>query len=176
MRDDWGDESSYNGDREQNGRDEWDSESGVDRRDRDNFSGREASEIYEIHPARADRRKEENGTDDSFDRKRSPFYDEFERFDGRKNSRDMLVGRARDSPRSDVFQGDNSDTSKRATFKTHMQQKERDRKMEAERRHSVSTHVTDKTEHIERKFSDNCKILATSPCGGFSIENKYLKH
>lgn len=152
MRDDWGDESSYNGDREQNGRDEWDSESGVDRRDRDNFSGREASEIYEIHPARNERRKEENGTDDSFDRKRSPFYDEFDRYDGRKNSRDMLVGRARDSPRSDVFHGENSDTSKRATFKTHMQQKERDRKMEAVRRLSVSTHVTDKTEHIEREY------------------------
>lgn len=146
-RDEWGDESSYNGERGP-GRDEWDSESGVDRRD--NFSGREASEIYEIH-ARADRRKEENGLDDSFDRKRSPFYDEYERFDGRKNSRDMLVGRARDSPRSD-YNGDNTDTSKRATFKTHMVQKERDRKIEAERRNSVSTHVTDKTEHIERKF------------------------
>lgn len=162
VRDDWGDESdirSYNEDRErQHSRDEWDSESGLDgpgRNDRDNFSGRDASEIYEIHPARAERRKEENGIDDGFDRKRSPFFDDFERFDGRKNSRDMLVGRVRDSPRSDVvFPPDNSDSAKRterATFKTHMQQKERDRKMEAERRHSVSTHVTDKTEHIERK-------------------------
>lgn len=153
VRDEWGDESSYNGDRGHNGRDEWDSESGLDRRD--TYSGREASEIYEIHPTRTDRRKEENGID-VFERKRSPFFDDFERFDGRKNSRDMLVGRARDSPRSDTgYAGENTDTSKRATFKTHMQQKERDRKMEAERRNSVSTHVTDKTEHIEREYIIN---------------------
>ncbi|KAL4710295.1 hypothetical protein ACJJTC_011549, partial [Scirpophaga incertulas] len=160
VKDEWGDDSdirSYNDDRErQNSRDEWDSESGLDgpaRHDRDNFSGRDASEIYEIHPTRAERRKE-NGIDDTFERKRSPFYDDFERFDGRKNSRDMLVGRMRESPRSDiVFPPDSNDIAKRterATFKTHMAQKERDRKIEAERRHSVSTHVTDKTEHIER--------------------------
>lgn len=163
IRDDWGDESdirSYNDERREHTRDEWDSESGLDvrdRRDRDNFSGREASEIYEIHPTRAERRKEENGLDDSFERKRSsPYFDEFERFDGRKNSRDMLVGRARDSPRSDVvFPPESNDITKRAdrpTFKTHMAQKERDRKLEAERRHSVSTHVTDRTEHIESEL------------------------
>ncbi|KAJ2939726.1 hypothetical protein O0L34_g17919 [Tuta absoluta] len=160
VRDDWGDESDirsrdYNDDRGQHGRDEWDSESGLDQRDRrelDNFTGRDASEIYEMHPTRATR-KEENGIDDAYDRKRSPpYYDDFERFDGRKNSREMLVGR-RDSPRSDnAFPRENGDISKqdRPTFKTHMAQKERDRKMEAERRHSVSTHVTDRTEHIER--------------------------
>ncbi|RVE40219.1 hypothetical protein evm_015131, partial [Chilo suppressalis] len=156
-RDHWGNDAdiaSYDEDGRRRARDEWDSESGVDgpvRPDRDDFSGRDASEIYEIHP-RAERR-EENGVEDTFDRKRSPFYDEFERFDGRKNSRDMLVGRARDSPRSDVvFPPEGVDASKkveRATFKTHMVQKERTRKMEAERRYSVSTHVTDKTEHIE---------------------------
>lgn len=161
VRDEWGDESeirSYNDDR-QHSRDEWDSESGVDttdRRERDNFSGREASEIYEIHPTRTDRRKEENGLDDSFERKRSPYYDDFERYDGRKNSRDMLLARTRESPRSDIiFPPEKTDTVKRterATFKTHMVQKERDRKMEAERRHSVSTHVTDRTDHIERKL------------------------
>lgn len=158
-RDDWGDVSdgrSYNEERGQHGRDEWDSESGLDtrdRRDRDNFSGRDASEIYEIHPTRTERRKEENGMDGSFERKRSsPYFDEFERFDGRKNSRDMLVGRARDSPRSDMgYPQDNVDKGSRPTFKTHMAQKERDRKIEAERRHSVSTHVTDRTEHIERE-------------------------
>ncbi|XP_073945591.1 uncharacterized protein [Choristoneura fumiferana] len=165
VRDDWGDESdgrSYNDDR-QNNRDEWDSESGLDAHDRrdmremrDNFSGRDASEIYEIHPTRA--RKEENGIDD-FERKRSPYSDDFERFDGRKNSREMLVGRARDSPRSDAGFNDNSDTAKRATFKTHMAQKERDRKMEAERRHSVSTHVTDRTEHIERDVPAPAALL-----------------
>lgn len=129
---------------------------------RDNFSGRDASEIYEIHPTRTERRKEENGIDD-FERKRSPYSDDFERFDGRKNSREMLVGRARDSPRSDAGFNDNSDTAKRATFKTHMAQKERDRKMEAERRHSVSTHVTDRTEHIEREYN-----LAVSLVGMFA--------
>ncbi|XP_047023810.1 unconventional myosin-XV [Helicoverpa zea] len=163
---DWGDESdvrSYD-DRGQS-RDEWDSESGHDttgRRDRDNYSGREASEIYEVHTTRAERRKEENGIEDSFDRKRSPFYDDFERFDGRKNSRDMLVGRARESPRSDIiFPQENNDAKRteRATFKTHMAQKERDRKMEAERRHSVSTHVTDRTEHIERDVPAPAALL-----------------
>ncbi|CAG9785914.1 unnamed protein product [Diatraea saccharalis] len=159
-RDEWGDESdmrSEDEDRERRrARDEWDSESGLDgpiRGDRDDFSGRGASEIYEIHPARAERRKEENGPEESFERKRSPFYDDFERFDGRKNSRDMLVGRARDPPRADVaFPSENGDATKkieRATFKTHMVQKERTRKMEAERRYSVSTHVTDKTEHLD---------------------------
>ncbi|XP_026324836.1 unconventional myosin-XV isoform X2 [Hyposmocoma kahamanoa] len=170
VRDDWGDESdvrSYNDERREHTRDEWDSESGLDvrdRRDRDNFSGREASEIYEIHPTRAERRKEENGLDDSFERKRSsPYFDEFERFDGRKNSRDMLVGRARDSPRSDVvFPPESNDITKRAdrpTFKTHMAQKERDRKLEAERRHSISTHVTDRTEHIERDVPAPAALL-----------------
>nr|XP_049699745.1 unconventional myosin-XV [Helicoverpa armigera] len=163
---DWGDESdvrSYD-DRGQS-RDEWDSESGHDttgRRDRDNYSGREASEIYEVHTTRAERRKEENGIEDSFERKRSPFYDDFERFDGRKNSRDMLVGRARESPRSDIiFPQENNDAKRteRATFKTHMAQKERDRKMEAERRHSVSTHVTDRTEHIERDVPAPAALL-----------------
>ncbi|XP_063618998.1 unconventional myosin-XV [Cydia splendana] len=167
IRDEWGDESdirSFNDDRQH--RDEWDSESGLDAHDRrdmrdmrDNFSGRDASEIYEIHPTRAERRKE-NGHDD-FDRKRSPYSDDFERFDGRKNSRDMLVGRARDSPRSDAGYNDN-DTAKRATFKTHMAQKERDRKMEAERRHSVSTHVTDRTEHIERDVPAPAALLPSS--------------
>uniref|UniRef100_A0A2A4K5C9 Unconventional myosin-XV n=1 Tax=Heliothis virescens TaxID=7102 RepID=A0A2A4K5C9_HELVI len=163
---DWGDESdvrSYD-DRGQS-RDEWDSESGHDttgRRDRDNYSGREASEIYEVHTTRAERRKEENGIEDTFERKRSPFYDDFERFDGRKNSRDMLVGRARESPRSDImFPQENNDAKRteRATFKTHMAQKERDRKMEAERRHSVSTHVTDRTEHIERDVPAPAALL-----------------
>lgn len=155
---DWGDESDVRSyDERGQSRDEWDSESGHDttgRRDRDNYSGREASEIYEVHTTRTERRKEENGIEE-FERKRSPFYDDFERFDGRKNSRDMLVGRARESPRSDiVFPQENNDAKRteRATFKTHMAQKERDRKMEAERRHSVSTHVTDRTEHIERKY------------------------
>ncbi|XP_049869603.1 unconventional myosin-XV [Pectinophora gossypiella] len=167
VRDDWGDESdirSYD-ERGQHGRDEWDSESGLDtrdRRERDNFSGRDASEIYEMHPTRTERRKEENGLEDTFERKRSsPYFDEFERFDGRKNSREMLVGRARDSPRSDLFPSDNNDTLKRdrPTFKTHMAQKERDRKMEAERRHSVSTHVTDRTEHIERDVPAPAALL-----------------
>lgn len=147
MREEWGDESdvrSYNEDRMANNRDEWDSESGMDTHGRDN------SEIYEIHPTRAGR-KEENGIMDSSKRS-SPYSDDFERFDGRKNSRDMLVGHARDSPRSDIYQ-DNTEMGKRerATFKTHMAQKERDRKLEAERRHSVSTHVTDRTEHLESK-------------------------
>ncbi|KAG6448965.1 hypothetical protein O3G_MSEX005802 [Manduca sexta] len=168
VRDDWGDESevqSYADDRGQRSRDEWDSESGLDttdRRDRDDFSGREASEIYEMHPPRTERRKEENGMTDTFERKRSPFYDDFERYDGRKNSRDMLMGRARESPRSDiVFPADNTDTVKRerATFKTHMVQKEKNRKLEAERRHSVSTHVTDKTEHIERDVPAPAALL-----------------
>ncbi|KPI93117.1 Myosin-XV [Papilio xuthus] len=159
---DWGDESDargYSEERQQHGRDEWDSESGLDttdRRDlRDSYSGREASEIYEIHPTRAERRKEESELAATFERKRSSsYFDEFDRFDGRKNSRDMLVGRMRDSPRSDVvFPPENTETSRRperATFKTHMAQKERERKIEAERRQSVSTHVTDRTEHIER--------------------------
>ncbi|CAG4975497.1 unnamed protein product [Colias eurytheme] len=141
-RDDWGDESetrSY----DDKGRDEWDSEIG--RRDQDNFSGRDASEIYEISPMRTERKEE-------FDR--NMFVDDFERYDGRKNSRDMLMGRTRESPRSDVvFPPNNEDSLKRndrPTFRTHMAQKERDRKMEAERRQSVSTHVTDKTEHLER--------------------------
>lgn len=159
-RDDWGDDSelqSYRDDRGKSTRDEWDSESGLDttdRRERDDFSGREASEIYEMHPTRAERRKEGNGMVDTFERKRSPFFDDFERFDGRKNSRDMLISRARDSPRSDVFPSENTDTVKRerATFKTHMMQKERDRKLEAERKQSVSTHVTDKTDHMEREY------------------------
>ncbi|XP_059051494.1 unconventional myosin-XV [Achroia grisella] len=164
VRDDWGDESEIRSYDEKQGRDEWDSESGIDssRRDRDNFSGREASEIYEIHPARAERRRDENGLDDPFERKRSPFFDDFERFDGRKNSRDMLVGRARDSPRSDIlFPPDSNDmkTSSRATFKTHMVQKEKDRKIEAERRHSVSTHVTDRTEHLERDVPAPAALL-----------------
>lgn len=161
IRDEWGDESditndirSYNDDRAQH-RDEWDSESGLDHNDRrDAFSGRDASEIYEIHPTRTNR-KEENGLDNGFDRSKrsSPYSDDFERFDGRKNSREMLVGRARGSPRSDgEFNSDSNDVNKRATFKTHMALKERDRKLEAERRHSVSTHVTDRTEHLERKF------------------------
>ncbi|CAH2231979.1 jg4040 [Pararge aegeria aegeria] len=164
-KDDWGEESetrSYNGDKGRVSRDEWDSESTLDnRRDmrdmRDNYSGREASEIYEIHPTRAERRKDENEIDETYDRKRSSVFDDFERYDGRKNSRDMLVGRARESPRSEVsdrrFSPDNADTLKRTerpTFKTHMAQKERDKKIEAERRQSVSTHVTDRSEHIER--------------------------
>lgn len=161
VKDEWGEDSdvrSYNDEKGRVSRDEWDSESTLDnRRDmRDNYSGRDASEIYEIHPMRAERRKDDNEMEDNFERKRSSaMYDDFERYDGRKNSRDMLVGRMRDSPRSDImFPPDNSDTLKRAerpTFKTHMAQKERDKKLEAERRHSVSTHVTDKTEHIERK-------------------------
>lgn len=158
VKEDWGDESDGRSYDEKAGRDEWDSESTLDnRRDiRDNFSGRAASEIYEIHPIRTERRKEENEMEEHFDRKRSSaMFDDFERYDGRKNSRDMLVGRARDSPRSDImFPPDTNDTLKkteRPTFKTHMAQKERDKKLEAERRQSVSTHVTDKTEHIERK-------------------------
>ncbi|CAB3253169.1 unnamed protein product [Arctia plantaginis] len=161
IRDDWGDESEiqdriYGEERMSQGRDEWDSESGHDTTGRrDNFNGQESSEIYEVHNTRNERRKEQNEMTDTFERKRSPFYDDFERFDGRKNSRDMLVGRARDSPRSDIlFPQETTDTSKRtterATFKTHMVQKERDRQKEAERRHSVSTHATDRTEHIER--------------------------
>ncbi|CAF4869828.1 unnamed protein product [Pieris macdunnoughi] len=142
-RDDWGDESetrSY----DDKGRDEWDSEIGDRSRNHDNFSGRDASEIYEMSPTRTERKS------DTFDR---AMFDDFERFDGRKNSRDMLMGRSRESPRRDVmFPPDNGDTLKRhdrPTFKTHMAQKERDRKLEAERRQSVSTHVTDKTEHLE---------------------------
>lgn len=163
VRDDWGDESEihdrmYGEERMSQGRDEWDSESGHDTTGRrDHYNGQESSEIYEVHTSRTERRKEENEMTDNFERKRSPFYDDFERFDGRKNSRDMLVGRARDSPRSDIlFPQDTTDASKRtterATFKTHMVQKERDRQKEAERRHSVSTHATDRTEHIESKF------------------------
>ncbi|KPJ12680.1 Myosin-XV [Papilio machaon] len=167
----WGDESDvrgYSEERQQHGRDEWDSESGLDttdRRDlRDNYSGREASEIYEIHPTRAERRKEENELAATFERKRSSsYFDEFDRFDGRKNSRDMLVGRMRDSPRSDVvFPPENTETSRRperATFKTHMAQKERERKIEAERRQSVSTHATDRTEHIERDVPAPAALL-----------------
>lgn len=163
VKDDWGEESdtrSYNDDKRVS-RDEWDSESTLDnRRDmRDNYSGREASEIYEIHPTRAERRKDDNEIEENYhERKRSSMFDDFERFDGRKNSRDMLVGRARESPRSDVdrrFSPDNSDTLKRTerpTFKTHMAQKERDKKLEAERRQSVST-LTDRTDHIiEREY------------------------
>lgn len=169
VREDWGDESDVRSyDERGQGRDEWDSESGHDttgRRDRDNYSGREASEIYEVHTTRTERRKEENGIDDVYESKRSQFYDDFERFDGRKNSRDMLVGKMRDSPRSDIiFPPDSNDTSKkteRATFKTHMAQKERDRKLEAERRQSVSTHVTDRTEHIERTYLNTFNILIT---------------
>lgn len=156
-RDEWGDESdiqSYNDKQPRRSRDEWDSESGLDGPDRrDTYSGREASEIYEVHPTRADRRKEENGLEFDRNKRTSPYSDDFERFDGRKNSRDMLVGRARDSPRSDAgYLPENEKRSDRPTFKTHMAQKERDRKLEAERRHSVSTHVTDRTEHVDRKF------------------------
>lgn len=161
VRDDWGDESdiqSYDDKQQRHSRDEWDSESGLDRRDA--YSGREASEIYEIHPPRAEKRKEENGLD--YDRsKTSPYSDDFERYDGRKNSRDMLVGRARDSPRSDVGYLPENDIKRtdRPTFKTHMAQKERDRKLEAERRHSVSTHVTDRTEHLERDVPAPAALL-----------------
>lgn len=130
----WGSESDARGD-EGPRRDEWDSESGTGGR------GRGTSEIYELRPPRAERK--ESGQDS--------YSDDFERYDGRKNSRDMLVGRARDSPRSGRYTPDD-DRVERPTFKTHMAQKERDRKLEAERRHSVSTHVTDRTEHVEREY------------------------
>ncbi|OWR53588.1 myosin xv [Danaus plexippus plexippus] len=159
VKDDWGEESdgrSYNDEKSHMERDEWDSESTAENRREihDNVSGRGPSEIYEIHPIRAERRKEDAEIEERFDRKRSGMYDDFDRFDGRKNSRDMLVGRTRDSPRSDIiFPPDNNDTLKkneRPTFKTHMAQKERNRKMEAERRQSVSTHLTDKTDLNEQ--------------------------
>ncbi|GBP29206.1 Unconventional myosin-XV [Eumeta japonica] len=169
VRDEWGDESemrSYNEERTPHNRDEWDSESGLDAHDRrDAYSGRDASEIYEIHPTRTERKRDENGIEDAFNRSKrsSPYSDDFERYDGRKNSRDMLVGRVRESPRSDIiFPPDPNDIAKktdRPTFKTHMAQKERDRKLEAERRHSVSTHVTDKTEHVERDVPAPAALL-----------------
>lgn len=79
------------------------------------------------------------------------------KMDGRKNSRDMLMGgKPTELARNDVnrftLNREPVKNVERPTFKTHMAQKERDRRLEAERRSSVSTHVTDKTDRIESKL------------------------
>lgn len=81
----------------------------------------------------------------------------YDKLEGRKNSRDMLMGKTHDTRNENRYTNhkDSSQLVKsveRPTFKTHMVQKERDRRMEAERRTSVSTHVTDKTDRIESKY------------------------
>lgn len=93
-----------------------------------------------------------------------------EKLEGRKNSREMLVGKSQDMRTENRLTNHRESSQRtknmeRPTFKTHMVQKERDRRLEAERRTSVSTHLTDKTDRIESKFCSIIIIIIVS-CGG----------